>query len=50
MSEIPVDDTIRALHGQGRIAEAADVERRYELAWSRADAMTTTSCKCIPET
>ncbi len=39
----------RALEGQGRASEAADVERQYQRAWARADAPTTTSCKCIPE-
>ncbi len=38
----------RALELQGRLREAADVERRYQIAWAGADEPTTTSCKCIP--
>jgi tetratricopeptide (TPR) repeat protein len=37
-----------ALRGQGRIDEASDVERQYQLVWAEADAPTTTSCLCIP--
>jgi tetratricopeptide (TPR) repeat protein len=40
----------RALEGQGRSAEAAEIARQYERAWQRADELTTTSCKCIPKT
>ncbi len=40
----------RALHGQGDIAEAKKIEDQYREAWSHADALTTTSCKCIPKT
>ena len=40
----------RALHEQGKIEEAREVERQYWRAWARADGMTKTSCKCIPET
>jgi tetratricopeptide (TPR) repeat protein len=38
----------RALEQQGRLQEAADVDRQYQIAWAGADAPTTTSCKCIP--
>jgi tetratricopeptide (TPR) repeat protein len=38
----------RALEQQGRLQEAADVDRQYQLVWADADAPTTTSCKCIP--
>ncbi|MEE8468585.1 MAG: tetratricopeptide repeat protein, partial [Planctomycetota bacterium] len=38
----------RALHSQGRTAEARQFEQEYELAWSKADEPITTSCKCIP--
>ncbi len=38
----------RALEHQGRLREAADVERQYRVAWAGAHAPTTTSCKCIP--
>jgi tetratricopeptide (TPR) repeat protein len=38
----------RALEGQGKTAEAAEVTGRYEAAWAKADEPTTTSCKCIP--
>jgi tetratricopeptide (TPR) repeat protein len=40
----------RALEEQGRTAEATEVAARYRRAWARADAPTTTSCKCIPRT
>lgn len=40
----------RALRGLGRADEADAVQRRYEAAWSKADAPTETSCKCIPRT
>jgi tetratricopeptide (TPR) repeat protein len=40
----------RALYEQGKTDEAAEVERQYLQAWERADALTKTSCKCIPET
>ena len=40
----------RALQGQGKIQQAEEVEDQYRAAWSRADAPTTTSCKCIPKT
>ncbi len=40
----------RALEKQGKIAEAREVEAQYLRAWDLADALTTTSCKCIPET
>jgi len=40
----------RALEEQGKVAEARDVERRFERAWAKADAPTTTSCKCIART
>lgn len=36
----------RALDGQGKSAEAADVRRRFERAWSRADVALTSSCFC----
>ncbi len=38
----------RALESQGKLREAADVERQYQRAWAGADAPTSTSCKCIP--
>lgn len=40
----------RALYGQGKLAEADEVEQRYRQAWSKADELTTTSCKCLPNT
>jgi len=40
----------RALHKQGKIDEAREVEREYRVAWDDADAPITTSCKCIPQT
>ena len=39
----------RALHGQGKIGEAKKIEAQYRKAWANADALTTTSCKCIPK-
>jgi len=38
----------RALEKQGRLQEAAEVDRQYQIVWAGADAPTTTSCKCIP--
>ena len=38
----------RALHSQGRTAEAEQCEEAYRRAWSKADEPITTSCKCIP--
>ena len=40
----------RALHGQGKINQAKKIDDQYRAAWTRADAPTTTSCKCIPKT
>ena len=40
----------RALQEQGKLEEASDIERQYKRAWADADALTRTSCKCIPET
>ncbi len=40
----------RALRGQGKIAEAKKIEKQYRSVWAKADAPTTTSCKCIPKT
>ena len=40
----------RALEKQGKTVEARAVRKQYELAWTDADAPTTTSCKCIPRT
>jgi tetratricopeptide (TPR) repeat protein len=40
----------RALELQGKKKEANKVKRQYALAWARADELTETSCKCIPET
>jgi tetratricopeptide (TPR) repeat protein len=40
----------RALKGQGETAKARRAELAYRRAWSKADAQTTTSCKCIPNT
>ncbi len=37
-----------ALEHQGKLQEAADVERQYRIAWVGADEPTTTSCMCIP--
>lgn len=39
----------RTLQEQGKTAEAGETMKRYQAAWSRADAPTTTSCKCIPK-
>lgn len=39
----------RALQAQGRMAEATEVEAKYEASWAKADEPTTTSCKCIEE-
>ena len=38
----------RAFEAQGKTAEAAEALRLHEKAWAKADAPTTTSCKCIP--
>jgi tetratricopeptide (TPR) repeat protein len=40
----------RALEGQAKTAQARAVDDQYRRAWARADALTRTSCKCIPET
>lgn len=39
----------RALHGQGKIDEASEVESQLATAWKYADAPIMTSCVCIPE-
>ncbi len=39
----------RALEAQGKTSEAAEVMRRHEAAWAKADEATTTSCKCLPD-
>ena len=39
----------RALEGQGKSAEAEEVERRFQVAWAKADEPTSTSCKCLPD-
>jgi tetratricopeptide (TPR) repeat protein len=38
----------RSLKGQGRTAEAADVDARLAKMWTRADVKLSTSCLCIP--
>ncbi len=40
----------RALEKQGKSADALAVRKKYEQAWSRADAPIDTSCKCLPKT
>jgi len=40
----------RALAAQGRLAEAEQVMARHEEVWAKADAATTTSCLCLPDT
>ncbi len=40
----------RALEGQGKHDEAAEIVSAYRRAWKHADELTTTSCKCIPKT
>ena len=40
----------RALEGQAKTEQAREVDQQYRRAWARADALTRTSCKCIPET
>ncbi len=40
----------RALEEQGKTDEARAVRIESDRVWARADAPTTTSCKCIPET
>lgn len=40
----------RALEGQQKAAEAANVKARYREAWKHADEPIATSCKCIPNT
>ncbi len=40
----------RALHAQGKTKEAKEVAQQYDKAWAKADAPTSTSCKCIPKT
>jgi tetratricopeptide (TPR) repeat protein len=40
----------RALDAQGRPEEASLVRAEHHAAWAEADAPTTTSCVCIPET
>lgn len=39
----------RALHGQGKVAEAKTIEKQHRRVWVKADEPTTTSCKCIPK-
>ncbi|MFT5422925.1 MAG: tetratricopeptide (TPR) repeat protein [Phycisphaerales bacterium] len=39
----------RALEGQGRDSEAAEIMKQYEAAFEKADAMHKTSCLCVPE-
>jgi len=40
----------RALHMQGRRAEAEEARARFEAAWAKADRPIETSCLCIPKT
>ncbi len=40
----------RALHLQGKTEQAQQVLRAYREAWKDADAMTDTSCRCLPGT
>jgi tetratricopeptide (TPR) repeat protein len=37
----------RALRAQGRESEAAEIERRFAKAWSRADVKIGASCWCV---
>lgn len=39
----------KSLEGQGRGSEAAEMMKRYEAAFSKADMKPTTSCLCLPE-
>ena len=39
----------RALEGQGRDSEAAEVMRRYEIAFDKAEEKPKTSCLCVPD-
>ncbi len=39
----------RSLEGQGHDREAAELMKRYEVAFSKADEKPTTSCLCVPE-
>jgi tetratricopeptide (TPR) repeat protein len=40
----------QALAGQGQTEASREFRQRYEQAWAEADALTETSCKCIPTT
>jgi tetratricopeptide (TPR) repeat protein len=40
----------RALQLQGKTEQAQQVEHQYREVWKDADAMTDTSCKCLPNT
>lgn len=40
----------RALQLQGKGEQAVQVVRQYREVWKDADAMTDTSCKCLPNT
>jgi len=39
----------RALRGKGATDEAAEVDRRFEKAWARADVKVTSPCFCQPD-
>lgn len=38
----------QCLDAQGQTAEAADVTKRFDTAWARADVKISTSCLCVP--
>jgi tetratricopeptide (TPR) repeat protein len=40
----------RSLKLQGKTEQAQQVARQYRKVWKDADAMTDTSCKCLPST
>ncbi|MFC1764089.1 tetratricopeptide repeat protein [Planctomycetota bacterium] len=40
----------RALQLQGKDEQAQKVDHQYREVWKYADAMTDTSCKCLPRT
>jgi tetratricopeptide (TPR) repeat protein len=40
----------RALQLQGKTEQAGKVDSQYREVWKDADAMTDTSCKCLPNT
>lgn len=38
----------KSLGGQGKTAEAAEAQKRFEKAWARADVKIASSCLCVP--